>query len=88
MESVGKGFVGEHCVFGKPFGVEGIGRHPGQMRDRGFTWGKHGAKASSLERCLGWRCSASAVISATEAGGLLSQDFYGLFWQLNRRRIT
>ena len=40
MESVGKGFVGEHCVFGKPFGVEGIGRHPGQMRDRGFTWGK------------------------------------------------
>ena len=40
MESVGKGFVGEHRVFGKPFGVEGIGRHPGQMRDRGFTWGK------------------------------------------------
>ena len=40
MESVGKGFVGEHRVFGKPFWVEGIGRHPGQMRDRGFTWGK------------------------------------------------
>ena len=40
MESVGKGFVGEHRVFGKPFGVEGIGRHPGQMRDRGFTRGE------------------------------------------------
>ena len=33
VESVEKGFVGEHRVFGKLLGEE-IGRHPGQIRDR------------------------------------------------------
>ena len=56
MESVGKGFVGEHRVFGKPFGVEGIGRHPGQMRDRGFTWGKALGQGIITGTVLGISC--------------------------------